>query len=215
MPPLQKFPDYFRSYRWSDKHSLYGYPPDSYGDFDWIASLERRFQWLRKNHASSVTSSLCLIREMIQWGGSQNGVLQKFDERLGETNLRELLTDVITNIGDQKQAIEAALRLPGMGLTYASKLLRFLDPDNYGALDSRVRAALQGKVAPSAIGKIHDGNQNSMSKGYLEFLKYVSAIGQQLDSEGIARPPCNLPTGARRGWRTADIEMALFKWAES
>ncbi|WP_213954612.1 hypothetical protein [Variovorax sp. dw_954] len=216
MPDIKKFPAYFRSYEWNDKHTLFGYPADAYGEFEWIASLEKRFAWLRRNHAASRTSSLHLIRELIQWGGSQNGVLQKFDERLGEVHLYEMIAKVIANIQDPKAALEAALEIPGMGLTYASKLLRFLDPENYGALDSRVRGALAEHAESTGVPKIYDGNLNSMVKGYVAFLKYLAHLQKQLAHAAIARPQCNLPAGASAmKWRAADIEMALFRWADT
>jgi len=216
VPDIRKFPDYFRAYHWSDKHALYGYPPDTFGDFEWIASLERRFEWLRANHAAVGTASLYLIREMIQWGGSQNGVLQKFDERLGETHLYALMADVMARIGDPAGAIEAALQIPGMGLTYASKLLRFIAPEHYGALDSRVRGAIEKRLPSADIPKIYDGNANSMINGYVAFTRYLARLRHELDKGAIARPDCRLKVGtSSSGWRAADIEMALFRWAES
>src|SRR5436309_14787323 len=139
MPDIRAFPQYFRAYRWDAKHRLYGYPPDEYQEFHWIASLEARFLWLRAKHSLESTASIYLLKEMIQWGGSQNGVLQKFEDGLGEVNLYELLARTIGNLGSHRDASTSALQIPGMGLTYASKLLRFLDPERYGALDSRVR----------------------------------------------------------------------------
>ena len=89
MPDIRAFPQYFRAYRWDAKHRLYGYPPDEYQEFHWIASLEARFLWLRAKHSLESTASIYLLKEMIQWGGSQNGVLQKFEDGLGEVNLYE------------------------------------------------------------------------------------------------------------------------------
>ena len=80
MPDLNNFPNYFQTYIWEDKHKLFGYPADSYPDFEWIYSLENRFEWLRNNYIIANTAAIYLIQEMIQWGGSQNGVLQKFDD---------------------------------------------------------------------------------------------------------------------------------------
>ncbi len=215
MPNLNQFPDFFEEYCWENKHNLYGYEADRFPDFSWILSLEQRFSWLRKNCAAKEMASIYLVREMIQWGGSQNGVLQKFEDRLGEVNLQEILKTTITRIGDPKAAIEAALQLPGMGLTYASKLLRFLDPENYGALDSRIRGALDKYVKNSGIQKINDGNLNSMTKGYSNFVTYLEQVKASLETAGIIRPTCALPLGqGETGWRAADIEMALFCWAE-
>jgi hypothetical protein len=69
---------------------------------------------------------------MIQWGGSQNGVLEKFDNALGSYCLHAKLKATLQSIQIPHRAIEAALDIAGLGLTYASKLLRFLDPERYG-----------------------------------------------------------------------------------
>jgi hypothetical protein len=48
--------------------------------FSWIASLEKRFGWVVNNFSVNDSSSKYLLLEMIEWGGSQNGVLQKFND---------------------------------------------------------------------------------------------------------------------------------------
>lgn len=216
MPDIKMFPEYFRNYSWKDKHHLYGYPADCYGDFAWISSLEVRFKWLRLNHATANTASIYLVREMIQWGGSQNGVLQKFDDGLGEVNLYEAVDRIIAGLSSPEKAIAAALGIQGMGLTYASKVLRFLDPENFGALDSRIRGALEAEAPEAKMPKIYDSNTKSRINGYKAFIDYIEILKGQLDVEKIPRPDCALPLGScATGWRAADIEMALFKWAES
>ncbi len=206
---------YFMAYRWENKHSLYGYPADEFREFRWIASLEARFGWLKLNHAIQMTSSVHLIREMIQWGGSQNGVLQKFEDGLGELNLFQSLSAVISQLGDAEQALEAALQIPGMGLTYASKLLRFLDPERFGALDSRLRGALEKEtVLGLRLRRINDGDVRSVLRGYAEFLGLIEVLKQELERQAVARPECSLCQASNSAtWRAADIEMALFSWA--
>lgn len=206
---FERFPGYFKEYRWEGKHHLYGYPADSYPEFQWISSLERRFEWLLENSSSKNTASIYLVKEMIEWGGSQNGVLQKFEDRLGEVNLYQVEQDIFNNIDCPREAIKSALEVPGLGLTYASKMLRFIKPDIYGALDSRIRAAL---LKEEQLGKIYDGNKKSMVDGYCDFLDLLNGIKQELESRGIEKP--GAPSIPDSSWRAADIEMALFRWAE-
>lgn len=209
MLDLNDFPEYFMKYSWNAKHALYGYPADRYDSFEWILSLEKRFKWLRGNFFTERTASIYLIKEMIQWGGSQNGVLQKFEDGMEQHNMRALMENVIANILSPKDAISDALDFPGMGLSYASKMLRFLDPERYGALDSRIRDALGGK-----LGKIYDANKRSMIIGFVTFTELLDDLKQRLDQENIKRPDCQLPVGSGSAqWRAADIEMALFGWA--
>ena len=207
---LIQFPMYYQQYRWNGKHKLFGYPADSSPEFNWIASLEKRFIWLRNNSRIENTASKYLIQEMIEWGGSQNGVLQKFNDGSGEVNLYDRVQEVIENIKNPRAAISSALKFPGLGLTYASKFLRFLEPGKYGALDSRIRAAL---LREGVLQRIYDGNANSMIGGYLAFLDYLEILRVGLEKQQIRKPDCALScTGL---WRPSEIEMALFCWAEA
>jgi hypothetical protein len=146
---------------------------------------------------------------MIQWGGSQNGVLEKFDNALASHCLHTKLNAVLKSIPVSRDAIQAALDIPGLGLTYASKLLRFLDPERYGALDGRIRKALS-KLDPPPLPKIFDGNKASMASGYSVFIEYIENIRQELLAGGILVPTAQ---GVQRQWRAADVEMALFQWS--
>jgi hypothetical protein len=150
-----------------------------------------------------------LLREMIQWGGSQNGVLQKFDENLGGICLDLALWKVIEALDRPEDAIRAALDIPAFGLTYASKLLRFLDPVRYAALDSQIRKLLKAKVG---FPTIYDANTNSMVAGYLAFLEVLDGMRDEVQKAKVVRPECKLAAaqGETDGWRNADIEMALF-----
>ncbi len=204
---LTDFPDYYKKYSWNKKHKLFGYPEDKYPTFEWISSLEHRFSWLCSNYKKENTASKYLIQEMIEWGGSQNGVLQKFNDESGEANLYELICKVVENIDDAENAINSALEIPGFGLTYSSKLLRFMKPEKYGALDSRLREALIEN-----IGKINDGKNKSMVVGYLKFLKLLEDFRNELKNSGVKKPECQLSKS--QDWNAAQIEMALFCWAE-
>lgn len=206
---IEKFPSYYEQYVWRGKHSLFGYPKDEFPRFCWIKSLEDRFLWFKENAEYEKTSSRYLIEEMIEWGGSQNGVLQKYNDRLGDTNLYDLLQKIVSDLDDPRAAISAALKLPGLGLTYASKLLRFMNPEMYGALDSRIRGAL---VKDGKMEKIYDSSAESMIAGYLRFLDLLSSIQNELHDKKILKPDCSLSKGGK--WRPADIEMALFSWSE-
>ena len=206
---IESFPEFYQSYRWSNKHHLYGYPADFYPEFSWISSLEKRFAWLVKNAAVENTASRYLIREMIQWGGSQNGTLQKFDDGSGEINLHEHLLQIIAALDDPDEALLAALQIPGLGLTYASKLLRFMRPQNYAALDGQIRGEL---AKEKLLRVIYDGNETSMRRGYLEFLDIVSSIEVELSDSSIRKPVAKHNRG--KSWRAADIEMAIFSWTQ-
>ena len=63
---------------------------------------------------------------------------------------------------------------------------------------------------------VYDGNNPSMERGYVWYIQYLQNLQQQLDAQRILRPACALPLGqSPSGWRIADIEMALFTWANT
>lgn len=212
-PTLTRFPCYFQQYVWGRKHKLFGYPEDRFGGFEWIASLERRFGWLKSNSSVENTASIFLIEEMIQWGGDQNGVSRKFSDGLEGCNLIASIQEVIKYLPNTRDSITSALKIPGFGLTYASKMLRFFDPENFGALDGKIRRALKEYIDIPAIS---DSSKSSMKKGYVWYIQYLQNLQQQLDAQQILRPECALPRRqSPSGWRIADIEMALFTWANT
>ncbi len=208
MIDYSKFPEFYKNYAWSGKHKLFGYPSDSFPEFHWIASLEKRFAWVVINFGTNNSASKYLLQEMIEWGGSQKGVLQKFNDGCGEVNLFIVLQEVINNLSKPRRAISSALGLPGLGLTYASKLLRFLKPEMYGALDSKIRKALNEE---EILPRIYDGNHNSMMSGYVEFVGLLQEIKGTLKTKDIKKPACGLSNGGI--WRSSEIEMALFSWS--
>ncbi len=201
----------FQQYRWGSKHALYGFQPDCYPNFPWIHSLESRFDWVRNQPLEEFEAPIFLIREMIQWGGSQNGVLQKFDEGIGRICLKNTLRAVIEVLDRPENAIRTALEIPGLGLTYASKLLRFLDPVRYAALDSQIRRHLRKELG---FPVIYDGNVTSMVKGYVRFLALLVKMRGNAQAANLVRPRCQLQQcpEVAGSWRNADIEMALFSW---
>lgn len=199
----QDIPELYKRYRWNDRHALWGYGADEFPTFEWIGALERRFA----NTVGRADAPVFLIREMIHWGGSQNGVLEKFDLSLGTYNLSELFGRLCKNLEQPDAAIRTALEIPGMGLSYASKLLRFLRPDKYGALDGQIREHL---IETSDFPKIYDGITNNMVNGFVKFTQLLSDLKEELQRRDIARPGSASET---LQWRNADIEMAIFQQA--
>ena len=216
--PLDPYPepivlaDDYRHYRWDKKHSLFGYPPDQYPEFRWMKSLETRFCWLMKSVqlTNAKPNALHLFREMVHWGGNQNGILQKFDDGVAEICFADAMNAVIDNLGCPEQAIRNALDIPGVGLTYASKLLRFLCPEKYGALDTRIRSGLTNSKWTHGDRRVNirDGDQQRMINGYTAYLAELKIMHDELSRQNVPCPiSCLNPT---EKWRLADIELALF-----
>ena len=216
MIDLSTFPEYFRKYEWSAKHALFGYPADRYREFRWIKDLESRAAWLRDEIVvGSEISGFYLVKDIIQWGGSQNGCLQKFEDGIGSICLREKIARVVASLAQPQAAISAAMDIPGLGLTYGSKLLRFLKPTCFGALDRRVRSALTAERPNAPLGTVMpEMSDYNAVPAYVWFCEFTSDLMHQLEVNGIARPECELiPNSTNTKWRAADVEMALFQWA--
>jgi hypothetical protein len=205
LPESQAFPVLLRSYVWDSFHAAFGYPPDHFQDgFPWMVDLENRF---KAALGQDGVPSVRLVTEMILLGGNQRGVLSGFSLGLRAAgNYEELVTDVVDNLDEPELAFKYALKLPRLGLTYGSKLLRFCRPSTYGALDSRIRKKL-GK----RLSRIYDGNHQSMWKGYREFLNLIHTFQRDLQESSISRPAYGLRAESSR-WTATEVEMALYSW---
>lgn len=189
----------------------FGYPGDSYPRFPWIASLEARGAWLiASDKLTSAPTNY--VREILLWGEGKNGPITKFEAGLGNVSLLDQIRSVIAAIEDPELAISQALQIPGCGLTYASKLLRFLCPEKHASLDNRIREAL---FAEGLLEKLYDSNRTSMVRGYVAFQALLLDLKEELEVAGYPRPASRLAQSqSQTGWRVADIEMALFAWAD-
>ncbi len=207
---VAEFPAFFRAYQWSNvNHAARGYPGDTFPDFLWIRSLEDR--GVRLAAQGVVACPTDYLREILAWGAGKNDPRMKFEAGLGNVALIEIIQQVVAHIDQPRAAIEASLQIPGFGLTYASKLLRFFDPARHGSLDGRIRAAL---LKAEMLPKIHDSYASSMIDGYVRFHGLCENLISALESQGIDRPACSMPSAASAtGWRIADVEMALFAWS--
>jgi hypothetical protein len=207
---LTEFPKMFRAYRWAGRHHDFGYPPDEYDAFQWMSSLEQRFEYMRKSFLARPTGAIYLFRELILWGDRKQGVLQKFEDGIGQERLQDLIGDVISNIEDTDEAIKSALKVSGLGLTYSSKLLRFLAPERYGALDSQIHKYIveQEKVVglPARLGK------HNWVGSYSLFVEHLVNKAAKLNAAGpkFALPTNRLPSSRNAKWLPAHVEMAYF-----
>jgi hypothetical protein len=100
-----------------------------------------------------------------------------------ETVVRESTRQAILNLADPVKALSSLHPIKGWGMTYASKTLRFIRPQDYPALDS----VLQGGI----------------TKSYTELISICRKVQE------LASVPGPRPDGS---WGIADVEMALFQF---
>ena len=193
---------YFEHYIWDEKHYMFGYEADTYENgFPWIRSLERRFQYIAANPERLGDSApIFLIREMIKWGSSsKRDISPKFDDYVGQYCLSDKIAEVINSLDHVYEAIVAARSIPGLGPTYASKLLRFLRPSQYGALDDRIKSAMLDDIRERV--DIDNGRISNTDDQYVSYIHLLREHQQQLLQQ------LNVE------YTVAEIEMALFQWA--
>ena len=202
MLQLKDTKHYYESYQWRGKHYLFGYPPDTFPEFRWIRNLESRFEYIMGNQELLDTEApLHLIREMLKWGSSKKrDISPKFDDYIGSYCLSTKLKKVIASLGNVRYAIESARDIPGLGPTYATKLLRFFDPNNYGALDDQIKTALEDKIKE----KVRENN-GAVSNSNDQYIAYIQILKehQRMLSESAQSISMSI----------SEIEMAFFQWA--
>ena len=126
------------------------------------------------------------IKAVCNWGGYSGiagGVIKNNDG----TKLRDAFRSAHShaNAGDDLSAIKSLLELNGLAVSFASKHLKFLAPENAVVLDSIISKRLGYELTPN---------------GYQAFLNDCRRILERAKA-----------CGGREGWRVSDIEMAIFE----
>lgn len=142
------------------------------------------------------------LKMLALWGGDERGRAKHVEGKNTPSAAIYATKSAISHLNNPDVALRKLLCLKQWGLSYASKTLRFIDPLEYGALDSWIR-----KATESIIGQIRDGDENSMVRGYLRFIDLCKRI-QKL---AVAQNPRNPETAGV--WFIADIEDALYEFA--
>ncbi|MBM7322384.1 hypothetical protein JS562_04480 [Agrobacterium sp. S2] len=135
--------------------------------------------------------SVEFVRRVCRWGGdSRRGgkvIAHNPEDRIA-SQLRAAYQACIAN--DPGAAIREITSLKGLAISFGSKHLKFLDPNQHVVLDSIICEALG--FSPT-------------SEGYLAFREHCFAL------QGLVRDMSMEYTGhSQEGWRIADIEMAIY-----
>ncbi|MDP2729958.1 MAG: hypothetical protein Q8O55_05700 [Dehalococcoidales bacterium] len=143
------------------------------------------YEELESNLSQKAISQGCLemddLAKIAEWGGNQHGVKQRMMAANTEAIIREATQQAILNLADPVKALESLYPIREWGLTYSSKTLRFIRPQDYPALDSVLKGAV--------------------TKSYTELISKCRRL-QELTSVRGPR--------ADSSWWIADVEMALF-----
>ncbi|MBI4332217.1 MAG: hypothetical protein HY673_13145 [Chloroflexi bacterium] len=126
------------------------------------------------------------LARIAEWGGNQHGVKRRMMESNREEVVRDATQKAIHNLADPLKALQSLLPIYGWGLTYSSKTLRFIRPQDYPALDRHL--------------------QNNVTRSYTRLISICREVQETTSARG--------PRPDNRWW-IADIEMALFMFIKS
>jgi peptidase E len=127
-----------------------------------------------------------------KWGGNQYNRAGKVQRENTDDEVRKKTKEAIKNLGNPASAFMKMQSIRQWGLSYATKTLRCISPQNYVALDNKLHQGINRCYFPS----------NNEVKRYIEFLNFCQQIRQKV----------SVP-GPREGeWFLADIEIALFQF---
>ena len=214
------FTQLYRSYSWKS---------DTYGaGFPGISSLELRL----RGKTDQIT--LANVKAVKCWGCPRGTSREKihgtriiYPELF--LDLRTRLSD-LSLIGDDPggPAGVLAASVSGVEATYASKVLRFVMPEQYGAIDTRqvsvfgvdgrdddTRGWLPLRVMEGLHGRSVDSdNKNSWHTGYGVWINILRYFAGKLP-DNCPHPNSFTERGLRCNgiWAAADVEMALFAFA--
>lgn len=136
-------------------------------------------------------SAVDFVRRVCEWGGDNRRAGKVIKYNSPETiakQLRQAHQACLDN--DPRGALDEITKLRGLAVSFGSKHLKFLDPEQHVVLDSIICASL-GFTADET--------------GYLSFRGHCSALLQMLHEQNV------MYSGfSPIGWRIADVEMAIF-----
>jgi hypothetical protein len=124
------------------------------------------------------------LHHVFMWGGMQYGPGDVMDAPWAERQQQFLAAVASVGHGDLAGACNQLDALPGLGISYATKLLRFISPEKCAILDSNVRIAF---------------GYDETAEAFSLYSGHCHEIAQALLPYGLLLRP-------------ADIDMALFAY---
>jgi hypothetical protein len=137
------------------------------------------------------------VKKVCEWGG-YSGIAGRVLKQNSITDICNGLREASSILTTGKSVADALMRvnkLRSLGTPFfASKHLRFLQPDLCGVFDSILDEVLPYSFDPA---------------GYSDFCTDCSAVAKELAAKGVSNP--RMRVGG--GWYVADVEGALYTFA--
>ena len=125
--------------------------------------------------------------------GNPYNIRGKIQKENTNDEVKEKTKEAIQQLNNPASALQSMMSIKRWGRTYASKTLRCVCPQKYGALDSKLIGGINQSYLPST---------NNEAKRYEEFLNFCRQV-----REKVPEP------GPRKGeWFLVDIEVVLFQF---
>jgi hypothetical protein len=135
------------------------------------------------------------VKQVIVWGGGRHRILGRVMDSNSPSTIRNTLqeaarklSEVPPNIGDSLDVVQW---INGLGVSYGSKVLRFLRPDICPVLDSRIS---------------EEAGYSNDSSGYCQYAFNASKIARFLETNSIGNPMQR----SQGAWFAGDVDMALY-----
>lgn len=123
--------------------------------------------------------------------------------RDGRTHLKE---------GRLDHALKALMGIPNLGMSFASKVLMFLDPSRAVIYDSKIaekiaRLAQLDRTWGSRVVSVGLGYTKSKGSAYTSWCEFCIDTAAELNAKGSTWLETN---GTKRPWRAVDVERSIF-----
>jgi len=155
-------------------------------------TIELQAERLVKGEFQSAHDLRDFIAAVCKWRGHEGiagRVLRANTESQLRSSFRSAHSHTIAH--DNLAAVKSLLGLNGIAVSFASRHLKFLSPDNAVVLDSIISKRLGYEMT---------------TEGYQAFLTDCRRILQKANSSSL-----DYPGWGRDGWRVSDIETAIFE----
>jgi hypothetical protein len=181
-----------------------------------------------------------IIQQVSLWGGNR-GRAQPALDHASSAEKKEFagLIQALLSPGSFEKALSGLSAKPGVDLVIATKVYRFCWPEGGAAVDRhssyffnsldfmhadgkrtkcchfrRQRSGQQTRTGPASRLAIYDPSGRGRDANLREYahcyLPLLSAVAASLNDLAVTFTCA--ATGAKKGWRPADVEMAAYQW---
>jgi len=191
---LKDFPDIYNEFV-----SGVGTGPDTQ-----TLALERKGATLMKNDFANRKRVYPFFLDVMAWGGKSGnrvcGHLKKYNGKHMEERVVKAIIDAgrLLRKRDIAGAIRRMIALKGMHISFGSKVLRMLSPEQVGVYDNVLAVFLDYPMGKKREDDI---------KGFVDFCADCEKVKKMLNAKKIPNPKRE-ETGGK--WLIADVEAVLF-----